>query len=273
MVSGHKEVRSDGRLASGIADIVQGICLWRLWLLVGWYDIHQKYRRSVIGPLWITLSLGIFIFALAVVYSGLFGQEMGSYLPYVGSGFIIWNLISNLNNEGATCFLANAAAVKNMNVPLTVYCLRIVFRNIIIMLHNMVIFIIMIFLLNIDVNYYTFLFFPAMFFIIINGVSYGLAFGSLSTRFRDIPLIMTNILQVLFFITPVLWKPEALPANQWWVTVFNPMFHLVMIARAPMLGQPPDLLNWGVVGVVTFLHVCIATLVFARVRTRIAYWL
>ena len=79
----------------GLRDLWQG---WRdyreLWLTVGLFDIRKRYRRSVLGPFWITISLGAFILGLGFIYSPLVGGGTASFLPFVAFGFIAWQFIS-----------------------------------------------------------------------------------------------------------------------------------------------------------------------------------
>jgi ABC-type polysaccharide/polyol phosphate export permease len=73
--------------ARGLRDLWQG---WRdyreLWLSTGWYDIRKRYRRSLLGPFWITISLGAFIAGLSFIDMPLVGGNAENYLPYLAFG-------------------------------------------------------------------------------------------------------------------------------------------------------------------------------------------
>ena len=72
------------RIARTISEeIVAGFRVWPVWVIMGWDDIRQRYRRSVLGPFWITLSTGIFILLLGIIYSRLFHMELQHYMPYL----------------------------------------------------------------------------------------------------------------------------------------------------------------------------------------------
>src|ERR1700722_420531 len=94
------------RIAHTISqEIVAGFRAWPVWVLMGWDDIRQRYRRSVIGPFWITLSMGAFILVLGVIYSRLFHVELHSYLPYLTVGYIVWGFISAAANDTCIAFI------------------------------------------------------------------------------------------------------------------------------------------------------------------------
>ena len=71
---------------------------------MGWYDVRQHYRRSVLGPFWLTLSMGIMVGALGFLYGGLFGHSMQDYLPYLALGLIFWGFMASFMTEGCTVF-------------------------------------------------------------------------------------------------------------------------------------------------------------------------
>src|SRR6266568_521897 len=96
---------SHDRTRQAIADLVNGAHAWRVWSMMGWLDIRQRYRRSMIGPFWITLSMAVMIGTLGVVYSSLFKQEISEFVPYLAAGFCIWFLISAMITEGTMLFV------------------------------------------------------------------------------------------------------------------------------------------------------------------------
>jgi ABC-2 type transporter len=99
------------RIAHTISqEVIAGFRAWPVWGLMGWDDIRQRYRRSVIGPFWITLSMGIFILVLGVIYSRLFHTELKSYLPYLTAGFIVWGFMSAAASESCIAFIDGARA-------------------------------------------------------------------------------------------------------------------------------------------------------------------
>ena len=93
-----------------------------------------------------------------------------------------------------------------------------------------------------------------------------------SARFRDIPQLINSIVQIVFFVTPIMWKPELLRSRDPIIADFNPFYHLVEIVRAPLLGQLPSAKSYMAVLLITLVNVMIVGAFFARFRSRISYW-
>jgi ABC-type polysaccharide/polyol phosphate export permease len=252
-------------------DVVAGSKMHRLWGALGWHDVRQRYRRSVIGPFWITLSMGAMIASLGVVYSGLFQQPIRGYLPYLAVGFIVWSVISAFLTEGCTVFLQASGAIKQMRVPLSVHVYRFVWKCFLIFLHNLIIYVPVAFMLDINMALSVAAAIPGIILLHITGFSLGLILGSLSARFRDVPLIMANFTQMMFFLTPILWRAQDLKENTF-IADFNPLFHLIELVRRPLLSGTFPVTSWWVGLCSTVLISLVAVLLFARCRRRIAYW-
>ncbi|HEX2136046.1 MAG TPA: ABC transporter permease [Microvirga sp.] len=266
------ELRREWRRAA-LADLWQGLLQWPLWFTIGWMDVRQRYRRSLIGPFWITLSLGFFVTGLSVIYSALFRMELGTYIPYLGTGIIVWTLISSLLTEGCSTFIAAERAIKQVPVPVSVHLYRMVWRNAIIFAHNFLIYIVVVVLFGVPVGFATLLAIPGVLLVLLNGIGFGLILGMLSARFRDIPLIITNLVQLVFFASPILWRAGTLPPERAWVVTVNPFHYLIDNIREPLLGQVPALGSWGVAAAFTAINLAVGAALYARYRARIAYWL
>ena len=123
-------------------DLVSGFGKRELWLHLGWQDIKQRYRRSVLGPFWITIATGTTAVAMGGLYSMLFKLELSEHLPYVTLGLIVWNLINASILEGADVFVANEGLIKQLPTPLSVHVYRLVWRQMILFAHNIIIFVV-----------------------------------------------------------------------------------------------------------------------------------
>src|SRR3954451_11239551 len=93
--------RSNQTIALALADILAGLRAYQLWTTIGWHDIRQRYRRSIVGPFWITISMAAMIVGVSYLYSGLFDQEFFQYISYVALGIIVFSLISTTLNDAA----------------------------------------------------------------------------------------------------------------------------------------------------------------------------
>jgi len=259
------------RPLDAIADMIEGLKLWELWCSLGWHDIRQRYRRSIVGPFWLTLSMGIMVAGLAYLYAGLFGQDVESYLPYVATGIIIFTMISSLASDGSTVFIGSATLILQLRAPLSIYVYQMVWRNLLIFAHNISIYALILLFGKIDLGWNFFLAFAGLLLVLLNGFWVGLTLGGLSARFRDVPLIVGSVMQVAFFLTPIFWTPGSLPDRALFVQL-NPFYYLIEVIRLPLLGKTPPLSIWLVVIGFNCVGAVVATLFYARYRGRIAYW-
>ncbi len=257
--------------AQAHADLVNGARLYELWIRLAFHDIRQRFRRSMLGPIWLTISMGIMIGALGLVFSTLFHQEIAKTLPYISTGIIFWGLLTVCITEGTSVFISAESFIRNVPIPLSLHFYRMMARNVIIWGFNMVIYIIVVIYFRVSVGWNALLFIPGFFLFFINVAWISLATGVISTRYRDVPQVITNVIQVIFFVTPIFWSPETLPNRPVFV-LFNPFYHLIEIVRAPLLGQVPASANWAVCGGMAIAGFGFTAWLFRRAHARIAYW-
>ncbi|RFO98802.1 hypothetical protein DIC66_02700 [Rhodoferax lacus] len=236
-------------------------------------DIRQRYRRSALGVWWNLITLSITMGALGYIWSNIFKTDLKSYLPYFAAGYILWNYIAALVNEGANAFITAESLIRQSNVPLQIHTARIVVRNLIILAINCVVLVLIFLVMGIAVSPFDIL----MAFI---GVLLGLmlttpavmALAIACARFRDLPQVVSNILQLMFFVTPIMWKREALSAEHQWIADWNPLLLVLDAIRGPLLGsllEPQQyLLLVGEIIVATV----VGGLAFARYKKQLPYW-
>jgi ABC-2 type transport system permease protein len=257
-------------------DLIDGFSKRELWLHLGWQDIKQKYRRSVLGPFWITIATGTTALAMGLLYSKLFNLEVSEHLPYVTVGLIIWNMINAAILEGSEVFIANEGLIKQLPTPLSVHVYRLVWRQMILFAHNIVIFVIIAIIYPKPWSWADLSVLPALLLIMLNCVWVAFCFGILATRYRDIGPLVTSLVQLLFFVTPIIWNADILErqgAGNWWrIIELNPLLHYLDILRAPLLGAPQEPRHWFVVIGLTVAGWCAAALALRQYRARVPYW-
>jgi ABC-type polysaccharide/polyol phosphate export permease len=252
-------------------DLVNSLGSWQLWFYVGLQDIRLRYRRSAIGPFWITLSLAVTIVPVGIFYSSIFQSTVHVYLPYFAMGFILWAYITSLVVEGCLVFIQDGSYIRQLPAPLLTYLFKATWRAIIIFAHNFVIFVAVALYFQIWAGWGYLEAALGFVLLTINGMWMMLFLGTVCGRYRDIPPIVQSAVSVLFFITPVLWERQA--AKQYSLFVdLNPFYHLIEVVRAPLLGDPVPPLSWLVVSVMALAGSSLTFLFFSRYRRRIAYW-
>lgn len=256
-----------------INELIAGLQRYALWKKMAWIDIKQRYRRSWIGPFWLTIGMGVTVSALALLYANLFKLNIKEFLPFIASGFVFWALLSTTIIESSNVFLTASGFIKQIKLPYLVYIYRLVWRNVIIFLHNaVVLLVVLIFSLN-HFSWSMLLAIPGFFAIILNLVWMSLMCAMLCTRYRDFTQIVANFIQIFFFITPINWMPSLLSGHQYLMT-FNPFYHFIEIVRAPLIQSPESLLfSWKVVAGMTIVGYAIVGLLYVRYKNRIVFWL
>jgi len=262
---------STTRLQAALSDLKEGVCSIYIWPVLGWQEVKQRYRRSTLGPFWLTLSTGALIGGMGPLYGRLLNQDISSYFLYLAASFIIWLFLSGLITESCQAFISAEGYIKQTKLPLTVHVLRVIWKNLIFFAHNMVIVVIVMLAYPPPALSLVWLFPVGIALIMVNGLWCGLLLGLLCARFRDIPQIVTSLMQVAMFLTPIFWKADMLGKHQWAAT-WNPIFHFLEVARAPLLGVAAGAQSWLVVFAVTILGSLVTLVFFTRFRARIAYW-
>jgi lipopolysaccharide transport system permease protein len=260
---------SQGQLA--IQDLLDGARAWPLWTKLGWNDILQRYRRSMLGPFWLTASMAIMVIALGVVYSRLFKIELHDFLPFLCVGLLVWTYISSTIAEAGSLYTGSESYIKQIRLPYSVYAFRFMWSRMIVMAHNFVIYFVVLIYFQYSPGFGVWTVVPGFLLLTLNLTLLSLYLGMVSARFRDIPQIIASVIQIAFFITPVMWRPELLGADSL-IVMLNPFFHLIEIVRAPLLGYAFPTQSYIAVVILTVINSAIAATFFASFRCRISYW-
>lgn len=257
-----------------LRDIHEALLKYRLAMIFGWQDVAQRYRRSRVGAFWLTLNMAVFIGALGLIFGTIFQSEMREFLPYLCAGVITWGFISTCLNEGCTTFTASDGIILQVRMPLFTHVIRTLWRNVIIFAHNIIIFPILLLILGRMINFNVLWAVPGFLLLCLNLSWMMLILAILCARFRDMTQVVTNILQVLFYATPIMWMVKILPDHVSRTFIdLNPFFHLIELVRAPLFGSPPSLLDWSFGFVCAVIGWVAAVAFFGRYRWRVAYWL
>jgi len=253
-------------------DVWAGLLDWPLWVRLGWYDVVSRYRRSWIGPLWLIATTIIFVVSLGTVYSVIFNVSIKDYMPFVALGTVIWSYISAVSGESLQTFVEAEVYIRQVRRSPIIYTCRVVWRNLIIFMNQFIVAVIVALIFN-KVSLFSIPFaLIGVFLLALQGAWLSMLLGILGTRFRDLAQIVQNLLQIAFFITPVLWPASVLGSNRW-IAEVNPLYHLMQIVRGPILGEIPSWTSYGVVAGLTVVGFTSAFVFYNKFRQRIVYWL
>lgn len=263
---------STSQFKLAVADFAAAIELRPLWIKLGWNDILYRYRRSTLGPFWSTANMAITVIALGAVYSQILNMPIRQLLPYVCAGLIVWGFISSIMLDAGTLFSSSESYIKQIRLPYSLHACRFVFSKVILFAHDLPIYIALVLYFEAWPGAAALYAIPAFLLLVFNAVLMSLAIGMASARFRDIPRIITSLIQVVFLITPIIWTPDLLGSRAY-LAYANPLFHLIEIVRAPLLGSLPSAQTIAATLAITAINFLATILFFVRFRGRIAYWI
>jgi ABC-type polysaccharide/polyol phosphate export permease len=202
----------------------------------------------------------------------LFTLPIAKSLPYVCAGMLLWSLITQVISDGALLFVSTARYITQIKCPLTVFLMQAVLRNVIIAGHNAVIYIIVAVMFAV-IPGPSILMWPLGVVLVLIALSWiALVAAVLSARYRDVPVMITNVLGIIFWFTPLMYFPEQLGRKRF-IADYNPFTHMIALVREPLLGNAPTVNDWLVVLALAVFGWVGAFLFFAKFRARIVYWL
>lgn len=202
-------------------------------------DVRLHYRRSTLGPLWVTVTLFAQVSVIGLLFSRLFDQDAFSYLLHLGTGFIAWTFVVSTLNDSSQSLITSGSLIKQVLLPFTVHTYRVVFKNALLFGHNILALVPFYVLSSGVVNFWMLLVIPGLALALINISWIAVILAVVSARYRDLPAVISGILVIAFYVTPILWSVDQL-GDSWVKNVipFNPFFHLIEVFREPLLGNP-----------------------------------
>jgi ABC-type polysaccharide/polyol phosphate export permease len=253
-------------------DIVSSFKDTRIWFALGLNDVVARYRGSILGPFWITLTTAVFVLGIGFLYAELMKVSIDRYLPWMTTGLVVWNLISQTALEGADAFVAASDVLRQTSLPVPLFVWRVIWRNVLTFVHQLPVLVIVGlkfgYLLHVQLG-------EALigFVLVLANISwFALAFAAICARFRDLKQILASLIQLLFFLSPVLWIPSEMRGLGGRLLTLNPIVHMLDVLRGPLIGEHLHLRS-ELVLVVMGLTGWLFTLVFlAKVRRRIVHY-
>lgn len=270
-LSGHARAWSRAAFATALEDLRDGTVAWRIATLLGWSELRQRYHRSLLGPFWITLSMAIFILLVGGVFSQLSGNSLREFMPYIAAGYVTWLLLSSFTTDGCMVFIGSLRFLRQMRLPKTTFVLASVWRDLMVFAHNLPVVLVILALCGVRPTAWTLMLIPAVLATAAAGLILALVLGMIAARFRDLIPIIGSLLQLMFFLTPILYEPARLG----WaghLLAFNPATHFVEIMRSAFLGETPSPTSWLAVLGMLVVGAIGGFLLFVRFRARITYW-
>ncbi len=198
-------------------------------------------------------------------------MDLAEYLPFLALSQVLWGFLATVVAESCNTFTEMVGLIRSVRMPMFVFSLRVVIRNLMVLAHNVIVIVVVFAIFRVWPGWYIFLILPGLALWVINSLALTLLLGGLCARFRDIMPIVNSLMQIAFFVTPVIWKPAQLGAYQVYLP-FNPLYDLLEVVRGPMLGESVSLLGWSGAILSSGLICGVSWVFFVRARGRVAFW-
>lgn len=255
-----------------LRDCKRAIKLSPMWLHSGWIDMVWRYRRTRIGPFWHTLSLASYVIVMGVIWSAALKQDLAQYLRFVGTSLIVWTLLASFITDGTATLISGESTALSMRFPYIAFTFQHVWRALILFAHHFVLYFLILIGTWHSPGLVALLAIPGLLLLLANGFWMSLLSGMVSLRRRDSIPAISSVMQIAIFITPVFWPKGSLGPQLAYAADFNPLYHLVTIVRAPLLGSYPPMVSW-VASLATLALGSLCTFyVYGRTRDQFAYW-
>jgi len=247
---------------------------WRIARMLAVQDLQLSYRRSTIGPFWITISTAVQIATIGFVFSTIFKSDISIYVPYLATSLLVFTFITTFLNEGNMSFIQAEGIIRQTHFDPSMYVGRTLIRNILGFAHNLVILPVVFLVLGTPSSFGMLLAIPGFLLVLVNLWWLGHLFALISIRFRDFPPIFGSIITVAFYATPVMWVSDQVPDGESNLLISaNPLFHLLSIVRSPLLGEMASETSWIFSATMAAVGSVIVYVLYRRYQHKIAFWI
>jgi ABC-type polysaccharide/polyol phosphate export permease len=260
-------------IQAAFRDLIDGVRLAPLWLTLGWEQTAARFRRTVLGPFWLTANLLSMAFALSFVFGGLMGNgNWRSNFAQIICGILCWGIAGGYLGDASNTFISAGDLMNTMRLPLTFHVLLMMYKNVINFLAQLIALWVVLLLLKLgSVPDISFLF--GLPIVIINSSLLSMIVAMPATRYRDVYQTISVSVQILFFLTPVFWSPAQMTGKRSIILTLNPFAHLLELIRQPLLGRTPLLVHWEWGIGLMFILGATAVTMLTLYRKRIVFWL
>jgi ABC-type polysaccharide/polyol phosphate export permease len=242
------------------------------WSLA-WHDVVSRYRGSILGPLWITLSMGLMVLGIGFLWGEVFGVSTRDFIPFVALGIVFFATVTGIINEGCDTFVQAAGMLSQTALPMFTFVWRTVLRNLINLGHHLVIVLAVLAYFGFwrSANYGGAAL--GLVLLVVNVAWISLLVGIASARFRDIPQIVQSITQAAAIMTPVFWPADRISPAHRAILDLNPFYHLLEAVRAPLLGRDVAPHTYLFLAGMALAGWALTFSLFANTRRRIVHYL
>ncbi len=261
-----------GTIAIGLDDLRAALARRELAIYLAWSETLARYRRSTLGPWWLVLGTALGVVGLGYVWSILFNIPAHEFIPSITVGLVLWQMIAGVLTGGPSVFTQNANMIVNVRLPTFLITLQAFSRHLINLMHNLLVVLVVFLIYPEHFSWTMFLAIPGLLIVSINLLAIMQILGIMGARFRDIEPLVTSLVPLLFFISPVIFRPHQLGAAEI-VMRFNPIAQYLFVIREPLMGHLPSLSSYVAVLILTLVTMSAALWLTGSRAYRLPYWM
>jgi ABC-type polysaccharide/polyol phosphate export permease len=260
-----------GNFGKAFQDLVDGTKLYHVWVHQAYHGISAKYKRTFLGAVWISGGMVASSLSMAIVFGGIFGQDLRVAFPLIMAGILCFTLAVFPLSEAPEAFMGNATIIVNHAYPFNYFIYEAVCRSFFLFLHNLVVFYLAMGLVGaLVLPHWTLL--PGLTLVLISMFVWSNCAAMFAARFRDIRFLLPFLSSLLFVLTPIFWPAELLKGWRVALIHFNPLYGLVEVVRMPLMGKTPPAEAWTLASLSVVFGIIAWLVFFPANRRRIPFW-
>jgi ABC-type polysaccharide/polyol phosphate export permease len=261
-----------GRFAASLQEIISAIASFSIWGPISLDDVTARYRRTILGPLWLIIPQAMFIAGIYTLHRQTMSAGSTDFLPYLAISLPLWALLTALAVDTTSCFLSAKGFIDSYALPLAIHIVRSVSRAYIVFAHLLIVYFVVELWAHKSLPVTMVAAAPALAILAVFGLGAGLALAPLGTRYRDVPPALGAVMMLGFVLSPVFWVPtEAQKLSP--MVYLNPFYYLLEVVRQPMLGSWGEPHIWAIATMISVSMFVVGVLVYVRQRPTVIYWL
>lgn len=264
----------EGQRTTLFFDLINSLSRLSPQLYITWFQFLIRYRRTMLGPVWLLVGPALFIAMLGMLFSRIGGNDPTVFIPHLAVGLIVWTLISGFTTGCTTVFQRGRAQILQGGMNLSDIVMVDVLSTVLTFLHQIIIIAVVFVIFNIGLSFYSLISLIGLALLIANGIWLSVFFGIIGARYRDLFEVVQAVMRIAFLATPIVWLPDAggRGGAMGAFFVYNPFYHFLELIRAPLLGNPIAPLSWIVVVSITVAGFALAYFFYNRFARNVPLW-
>jgi ABC-type polysaccharide/polyol phosphate export permease len=255
----------------GIADIGATLNLSNVWWELASEDIADSHRRTTLGPIWPLLNYLLLVGTLLMIFGN--GASSSNFTGYVASGMLVWLFINDTLSMSASLFVREQSFIKGTVLPISLYVMRqtlmITMRSFYALLGTVPILL----LSGIHITPALLSVVPAIFLLLLTAPAVAVLFGIVGAFFRDFQFVVTNVMRLMMFITPIFWAPDGIGGWHGFLYHWNPLTHYIDIVRRPVIEGVVPMNSWAIALLISALLSIVALFLLGKFQRQIVFQL